>query len=237
VLFALRVPISFVVLIVAFFAGLAARGFAQRLVMRQRRPAWARNLTRRTSLVWLRPFVDPYGVVAALLGGAGWGMQVDINTVRSRPGARLVSSMAAGPVVLGALGVAALEAFRVLVPTAKVGDMNGRGVLDTVRGTAYARDHLHYVLGLGPVALYIAGVLWLTMAIVALVPLPPLDGGKFLFALGPTSPGWQKARYRLNDDNWGTVALIALMLPLIGWTPILLGVLSYGIDPLIRVLT
>ena len=195
-LYALRYPLSFVVLVVAFVLGLAARGFAQRLVSGQRRPAWARQLTRRRSLMWLKPYVDPYGFVGAIIGGPGWGTPVAVNNFRHRPGGRVIAQLLAGPVVLAVMGVGALEGFRQWSGY----KLSGSGVLlATLRGelfVGYGAKHARfdYVLGFGKVALFFAGTVWLTMAILAIMPLPPLDGGKLLF-------DWRHARSGGNAPN------------------------------------
>jgi hypothetical protein len=238
VLYALRYPFSFGVLVVALVLGLCARGIAQRLVSGQRRPAWARKLSRRRSLIWLKPFVDPYGCVSAAIGGPGWGTPVDTSASHQRPGARLIAQLLAGPVVLSALGVGALAAFRVWTGMS----IAGRGWLSAVfHGDAFigpfthfgSEPHFHYVLNFGQVALFLAGVEWLTMGVLAIMPLPPLDGGKLLFALGPRSMGWQQARYRLDEENWGTLILLILALPIIVRTPLLVSLLGKIVDPLV----
>lgn len=238
-LYALRYPLSFVVLVVAFVLGLAARGFAQRLVSGQRRPAWARQLTRRRSLMWLKPYVDPYGFVSAIIGGPGWGAPVAINNLRHRPGGRVIAQLLAGPVVLAVMGIGALEGFRHWSGY----KVSGSGVLlATLRGelfVAYGARHprFDYALGFGKVALFLAGTVWLTMAILAIMPLPPLDGGKLLFALAPRTLAWQRAQFRLDEENWGALILLILALPIIARTPLLVSFLAKMVNPLLGVVS
>jgi hypothetical protein len=242
VLYALRYPFSFVVLVAAFVVGLCARGLAQRLVSGQRRPAWARKLTRRRSLIWLKPFVDPYGWVGALIGGPGWGAPVELAGVRAGRAGRVILQLLVGPVVLAALGVAALEGFRAWTHL----DVIGPGTLfATFHGSAFvslptrvgSHPHLHYQLGFGQVALFLAGVEWLTMGVLAIMPLPPLDGGKLLFALAPKTLGWQRARFRLDEENWGALILLILVLPVLVRVPLLLSFLGHIVDPLVGLIT
>lgn len=234
-LYALRYPFSFAVLLVAFVIGLCARGLAQQLVSGRRQPAWARKLTRRRSLLWLKPFVDPYGCVAAIIGGTGWGSPIDVVPTRGRPSGRTVAQLLAGPVVLTALGLGALAGFG-----SWMGEVRGTGILRVVvNGDAFVAhpSHVHYQLGYGQLALFLAGVEWLAMGILAIMPLPPLDGGKLLFALAPKTLGWQKAKYRLDDENWGVLILLVLALPVIVSTPILITFLGHIVDPLVQVIT
>lgn len=233
-LYALRYPFSFGVLVLAFVVGLCARGIAQRLVSGQRRPAWAKRLTRRAGLRWLKPYVDPYGCVAAAIGGPAWGPPVDVPAVRGRPPGKVVGQLLAGPIVLAGLGFAALAGFHAWAG----GLHHPAGILEaTYHGELFVAypSHIHYLLGYGQVALLLAGVEWLAMGVLAIMPLPPLDGGKLLFALAPKTLGWQKARFRLDDENWGVLILLILALPVLVRTPLLVSFLGHIVDPLVGV--
>ncbi|MDQ1485035.1 MAG: hypothetical protein QOJ62_728 [Actinomycetota bacterium] len=229
-LYALRYPLSFAVLVVTFFAALAIRGYAQRLVSRRRQPAWVRANTRsRRTSAWLKPFIDPYGCVAAALGGVGWGAPVDITDPRDRRGQR-VAQLLVGPIVLAGIGLGLLAAFRAWSHIGR----QPFGLLDVVHGAAWASSSLHYVLPFGQVALFLAGVEFLAMGILALVPIPPLDGGKLLFALAPRRGGWQRAGYRLDEENWGVLILLVIGLPVLVRKVLLVSLLGAMVDPLVR---
>ena len=233
-LYALRYPFSFGVLVLAFVLGLSAHGIAQRLASGQRRPAWAKRLTRRAGLRWLKPFVDPYGCIAAAIGGPAWGPPVDVPAVRGRPSGKVVAQLLAGPIVLVGLGFAALAGFR-----AWTGELpHHAGILQAAyHGELFVAypSHIHYEFGYGQIALLLAGVEWLAMGVLAIMPLPPLDGGKLLFAVAPKTLGWQKARFRLDDENWGVLILLVLALPVLVRTPLLITFLGHIVDPLVGV--
>ena len=54
------------------------------------------------------------------------------------------------------------------------------------------------------------------LCVVSLIPVPPTDGGRILFTLGPNSPGWGNARYQLQERNFGLAILLGLlMLPIL----------------------
>ena len=232
-LYALRFPLSFVVLVVAFVIGLYVRGVVQRLVAGGRRPAWARDLGRRRALGWVRPVIDPYGCVAAAIGGPGWGSPVEVGNFARKPPARVIGQLLAGPLVLAALGVGALATFRAWSGADFGRELSWlREMYDGAPHFLVGGSHIDYVGNFGQVALLLAGVEWLTMGILAIMPLPPLDGGKLLFALVPRSPGWQRAHYRLDEENWGTLILLILALPIFG-EPILVSFLSTMVDPLV----
>jgi membrane-associated protease RseP (regulator of RpoE activity) len=93
-------------------------------------------------------------------------------------------------------------------------------------------------LPLGSRVLLLAGLVHLYVGLLSLVPLPPLDGGRLLFALAPRTLGWQRAQDYLVERNLGTAAvLVLLFLPLGGRLPLLLAVLSAVGRPLVRLLS
>ncbi len=55
-------------------------------------------------------------------------------------------------------------------------------------------------------------VTFASLFIVSLIPIPPADGGRVLFGLGPQSPSWRKAEYQLRENNVGIVILLAAIL-------------------------
>jgi hypothetical protein len=236
VLYALQYPLSFVVLLVTFVVGLVARGLAQRLVSGERQPAWVRANKARRNAQWLKPYLDPYGVVAALLGGLGWGAPVDISDPRVRSKGRRAGQLLIGPVVLGGLGVGLLAAFRawtgLTFTGSKVPILNS-----VVTGSAFVTNsHVHYALPFGQVALFLAGVELLAMGVLAILPMPPLDGGKLVFVLAPRSPGWQKVRFRLDEENWGMLVLLLFGLPVLFRRLILVAIVGSIVDPLVRLI-
>jgi hypothetical protein len=236
VLYALQYPLSFVVLLVTFVVGLVARGLAQRLVSGERQPAWVRANKARRNAQWLKPYLDPYGVVAALLGGLGWGAPVDISDPRVRSKGRRAGQLLIGPVVLGGLGVGLLAAFRawtgLTFTGSKVPILNS-----VVTGSAFVTNsHVHYALPFGQVALFLAGVELLAMGVLAILPMPPLDGGKLVFLLAPRSSGWQKVRFRLDEENWGMLVLLLFGLPVLFRRLILVAIVGSIVDPLVRLI-
>lgn len=138
--------------------------------------------------------------------------------------------------MLCALGFAALAGFHAWAGVS----VHFSGILEATYhgelGVAHP-SHIKYELGYGQIALLLAGVEWLAMGILAIMPLPPLDGGKLLFALAPKTLGWQRARLRLDDDNWGVLILLILALPVLVRTPLLITFLGRIVDPLVGVVS
>ena len=207
---ALGDPVSFLVLLASFVVAVTAHGWAQTVVAGGAGPVGGAR--RVGPLRWdPRRQLDPFGSVAGLLAGVGWGSPPEAPDRRRR--GRLVAVLLAGPTVNLGLGVAALVGFRLL----------GGGGLPLVTSAL-----LQYGATGGGAAvrgLLLFGLMNLYVGLLSLVPLPPLDGGRLLLGLGPRSAGWQKAEYHLVEQNLGVVALLVLLLVPLGGSQALLPVL------------
>jgi hypothetical protein len=259
VLYALRYPFSFGVLIVTFAVGVTVRGLVQQLVSGERRPKWVRANTKRRRSTWLTPYFDVYGAIAALLGGIGWGTPVDTSDPRHRSKGRRVAQLLLGPIVLAGLGAGLLLVFRAWT---HVGSLGGAGDLKAIyrsetslyavsTGQSFAgvsrhlfagsvpgdlHSHVRYALPFGQVAVLLAGVELLAMGVLAILPMPPLDGGRLLFALTPRSGGWQRVRFRLDEENWGLLILLFCSFPVIFRRVLLISILGAIVNPLVRLI-
>ncbi|MFP5219299.1 MAG: hypothetical protein ACLGIG_06115 [Actinomycetes bacterium] len=216
-LYALGHPVSFVVLLVAFVVAVTLHGWAQAVaaVRAGEREPVLEQRTRPDP----RRHVDPFGAIAGAVSGTGWSRQTELSPRRSR--GALVGVLLAGTVVNAVVGLAALVAYRLA---------GGPPV-------PLSLQHLQHG-GEGEVALlalYLFGLSNVAVAALSLVPLPPLPGGRLLFALAPTSAGWQQARYRLQEQNIGTAILLALLLiPLGGPQPLLPTLLDTVLSPALQ---
>jgi len=227
VLYALRHPVALLGLAVGFLLGVAVRGLVQtRLAARLGdRSALAQGQGRFD----LRRELDPFGAVAAALGGVGWGRPVERPSyVRKDTRGRLLAVLLAGPAALAVLGGLLLAAYAAVGGPALAGTgIVSVTVADTVHGSYVAPTP-------GQTLLLFASVELLTMAVLALIPMPPLDGGRILFLYAPRTRGWQKAEYHLVEQNIGTVILLALLLiPLAGQGPLLLFLLDVILRPVL----
>lgn len=182
----------------------------------------------------MKSFIDPHGAVVALLAGIGWGPSapegsgaVAAGYARSRPGAKVRRSLIllAGPAANLVLAGIALLAYRLVDGPAAL--LRVVSVTDVVHGSVTG-------IAAGPTALLLLAVVSLSTGLLALAPIPPLDGGRLLFLLGGSTPRWQRAEYELSDHNWGTViVLVLLLVPLGGQSGVLVEVVDAAARPLL----
>ena len=214
---ALGTPPAFLGLLVGFLLAVVLQAYTQ--------AAAARSLGDRAAfrrLGGVRRVLDPFGAVAAALGGVGWGVTPEIP-LRSR--GRLALALLAGPVAVAAAGLLALLVFVLVGGPADVLTGTGPGtVLGGIDGPAAQL----FFLALG---LELLGT-----AVLALVPLPPLPGWRLLELASTGSVGWQRAREYLVEKNLGVLALlILLILPLGGSAPLLLAIVDTATGSLLEV--
>lgn len=237
-LYALRHPVALLVLAAGFVAAVTLHGWVQaRLAgFAGERTGRAAGRTRLDP----RRHVDPFGAVAAVLGGTGWGAPVTVPMSRpvsrpmSRPtaftrhrspgGARLVAILLSGSVLNLAVCAASVACYLMLGGDAL--SLQAASVSGLLHGDVGRVDAATGVL--------LFGVANLAVGLLALVPIPPLDGGRLLFAFGPRSRGWQRAEHVLAEQNWGVGALLLLLLlPIAGERPLLLALLDVVGGPLL----
>ena len=212
---ALGTPLAFVGLLLGFLLAVLIQAYVQAATARALgdRPAFRR-------LGGIRRVLDPFGAVAAALGGVGWGVTPDIP-LRSR--GRIALALLSGPVAVVAAGLLALLAFALVGgPAAALPGIGPSTVLRGIEGDA------------APVFFLALGLELLGTAALALVPLPPLPGWRLLELASTGSIGWQRARDYLVEKNLGVLALlILLILPLGASTPLLLGLVDTAVGSLL----
>ncbi|HVQ95150.1 MAG TPA: hypothetical protein VMU51_29220 [Mycobacteriales bacterium] len=205
---ALGSPSSFAGLIVGFLVALVASAYAQ--------AGTARLLGDRAAIRrvgGLRRVLDPFGAVAAALGGPGWGVTPEIP-LRSR--GRLAVALLAGPVAVALLGAVALVGYLLVGGNRLI--LSGIGITNALDGFDGPAEQVFFI----SLALEL-----MAMAVLALVPLPPLPGWRLLELASTGSLGWQRARHYLVDNNLGVLALLVLLIfPLGGSHPPLLLILD-----------
>lgn len=188
---------------IGLLAGVLAHNLAQAYAAR-----WARDPATRlaggTSFDPRRHF-EPFGVIAMVFSAVGWPRPITLSEPRGRAGrGRYIGVIATGPLAMLLVGLVFLALFRLAGGEAAVFN------LELAHNVALRVElPIRYVL-------QVAGVTCLRLAALQLVPLPPLDGARVLWVFVPRSAGWQKARYNLEEQNWGLGILILLVLPIFG---------------------
>ena len=219
-LWALGNPASFLLLLLGFLLAITLRGVVQAAIAsRQGDAGPAREGCLRPDP---RRHLDPFGGVAAAIAGVGWGRT--LGRVDRRRRAALVTLTVLPSGVLVAVGLGLLVAFA------------GRTGLSVGTGASALLRH-GSGLAVADSALLLVGLMLVFVALLCLVPLPPLDGGRLLFGLAPQTPGWRKAEFYLAEQNYGTAVVLLLLLPLGGSTTLLLSVLDTLAGPLLRLVT
>lgn len=223
-LYSLGSPVSLVLLLLAFVLAVTVHGTVQSLVA-------ARHGDRQLAAEGRRKpdprvHIDPFGAVAGLIAGVGWSKPVEPPD-RQRRGA-MVAVLLSGAVANIVLGLIVLAAFRAVA-----------GPLPSInRGWVGLLQYGFDAGSLAERALLLTGLSLLFFGFLALVPLPPLPGGRLLFGLAPRTSGWQKAEYQLVERNIGVAVLLALLLiPLGGPQALLPTLLDTLVGPLVALVT
>jgi hypothetical protein len=196
-LFALAQPVVFLGLLVAFLLALLVRAYAIRISGR------SLGLTPRGESIAPRPRedIDPFGAVAAAVGGTGWGKGIDVDEVpRLRGRGRAAWVFAAGPIAVLILSQLLLLAFRLVYP--------GSFALALYRPSNVFGGQITAEYGAQFLLALAVGVL--AFGLLALIPVPPLDGFGLLW-LAFRRPGHGMLWYRLwfEHKNLGVVILLA----------------------------
>jgi hypothetical protein len=223
-IYALREPAILLGLLAGFLLGVPLRAELQRRVTRPRGLRGRRGLSavggsRRPGLGW-PGYLDPYGAVAALLSGAGWGPRVEAK----RTPATDAMMLAAALVAHGALTALGLAAYVAAGGTLQ--RVHGLDVSSVLHGESFVHDLINTGSFGRDVALGFAMVN-LACGILALIPIPPLELGVIVWSRLPRSPGARRVAFHVLEEQWGVaVILLLLLLPLAGQPPALLAVIN-----------
>lgn len=196
-LFHLAEPAALLGIAVAFLIGLYAHDAAQVLVARLVRDPSPLRSGRLTTA--LKNRLSPYSGLAVVIVGHGWAESVPMNDVWRKRRFHNAAAVLAGPLAYLLLALGSLALFQILGDSAAI-DLGSRVTEVTVPDSFAAELTLWLAVTFG------------SLFIVSLIPVPPTDAGRLVFMLGPNSPGWRNAHFRLTDGNIGLVILLALLL-------------------------
>ncbi len=210
-IYAVAHPVALLGLAVGFVVGAAVHGWLQAVAARR----LGRAVVGRERLTPdPRRHLDPYGTVAAVLTGVGWTAPLRFVA------ARRVTWRAAGVAVVGPLANLLLAAVGVagyVGAGGSLADLSSWPVYSTLHGSTGAPTGAQTVLQ----AFAVENV---AMAVLCVVPVPPLEAGQLAFARTPRNPGWARFAYRLSEENWGVLVLLLLLfIPLGTQAPALLA--------------
>jgi hypothetical protein len=222
-LFALRQPATLLGLVLGYAAGCFLRATLQRAFIGGSRS------TRRGHLQLAKApqsWLDPFGTVAALLAGIGWSPRPVLSRGKPR---QLWTMVAIAVVVHGVLAAAGIAGYlgaggvKLAFPfVSSIGVWHGTQI---VAASFTQRVALGF------------GIENLGCGLLALVPIPPLELGVALWSTLPRSPGARRMAYRVLEEQWGIVVLLALLLiPLAGEQPALLQLVGSLADRIVHAL-
>ncbi|MBU1629744.1 site-2 protease family protein [Patescibacteria group bacterium] len=176
-------PLVFLIWIFAILIALSVHEFSHALAATLQGDQTAKNMGRLT----LNPVahVDPLGILALILAGFGWGKPVPFNTYNLR-------NQKWGPVFIAFAG----PAMNLVVATVAV---------IILRFAAPALGDANLLVQL----LFLLVFLNLALLLFNLIPIPPLDGSKFLLAV-LSKPS--QAHIRLFLETRGPFLLIGLII-------------------------
>ncbi|HVE97909.1 MAG TPA: site-2 protease family protein [Mycobacteriales bacterium] len=207
-LFFLDQPGPLVGIVLGFLVGVVAHAVVQAVLADRMGDRQARVAGRISADP--RRHLDAFGVVTMLIAGVGWGKPVPFDDRRLGRG-RFLLVLAAGPLAQVVLAAAAFAALRVVAA-------DGR------------------LAGFAAQALLFFALVNVASAVLALVPLPPLEGNRALWVLAPTTGGWQRARYYSEEQNYGQAALVVLLLPIFSGVGLLMRLVYAVSRPLVDLL-
>jgi hypothetical protein len=219
-LFALRQPATLLGLVLGFAVGCFLRVTLQQLIVGGRNSSRSTGRALRAPMTWL----DPFGLVGALLAGIGWSPRPVLNRSKPRQVWAMVVVAVGVHAALAAIGLAAYVAaggLRIAIPFAST--------ISVLHGTQVIATTFAEKVALG------FGVENLGCGLLALVPIPPLELGVALWSTLPKSPGSRRIAYRVLDEQWGIgIVLVLLLLPLAAEQPALLQLVGTVGDRILR---
>jgi hypothetical protein len=207
-LFALRQPPTLLGLLLGLAVGCYLRAALQQAVI-----GGPRSLRRlRDPKVW----IDPYGIVGALIGGIGWSPRPELSRFKPRQVWTVTVVAVLAHAVLAAIG---LELYVIAGGSREL--LTFTDTISVLHGTQPFAITFAEKVALG------FGIENLACGLLVLIPIPPLELGVALWSTLPRAPGARRLAYRLLEESWGVLAiLVLLVLPLAGEQPALLQLIG-----------
>jgi hypothetical protein len=152
---------------------------------------------------WLKPQpkrqLSVFSGIAVLLAGWGWAEQIPMNDRWRARRFHVVTALMARPLVYALLCLASIIGVR----AADVGvGLSLSGTQPVIESSGGFAVDLLFAMATGFAAL----------CVTSLIPCPPTDLGRVIFTLGGNSMSWQRARYQLEERNFGVGIVLGLLL-------------------------
>ena len=189
-LFVLDKPALLLGIIAALYIGVVVGGAATVLTAR----ALGDPMGQRSGFLSLNPakHVQIYSAVSMVLAGYGWAETVPLNDRWRARRFHVCAAVLARPVAYALPSLGAIAGAKAInVAYAVIVDRIPKGLAGTLTATG-----LHESF---PAELLLQmAVVFASLCVISLIPLPPTDLGRVIFTLGGTSMGWHQARYQLE---------------------------------------
>jgi len=198
-LFVLDKPALLLGIIAALYIGVIVGGAATVLTAR----ALGDPMGQRSGFLSLNPakHVQVYSAVCMVFAGYGWAEQVPLNDRWRARRFHVCAAVLARPVSYALLSLAAVAGAGATKAPGYVEGLNRIPETLTGNGIPFLTQFLLQM-----------ALVFASLCVISLIPVPPTDLGRVIFTLGGTSMGWQKARYQLEERNLGLAIVLALLL-------------------------
>lgn len=221
-IFQIGEPLVFLGMGLGYVVAVLVHNLAQSLAARSIGDPVTRMSRRR--LVDPKQEFEAFGIIVMIVAGLGWGRPVPLTEPRNRGArkGRYIAALLAGPaadLLVGSICVAAYA------------------LLSGIDPQGSERFDLGSNVNAGTTLLGLVGVLCIAIGFLYLIPLPPLDGARIMWALAPPTAGWQKARYNLEEQNYGLGALVILSFPLFSGQGLIVRIVYAVAQPFIDLIT
>lgn len=175
----------------------------------------------------LHGWLDPYAAVGAALAGTGWAPRPEVRRgFGSSERRRLWIVAGVSVLVPGALAAVGLAGY---CAAASRGLLPFFSTTDVLHGSQFIAGSTLQRIALG------FGAENLAMALLSLVPIPPLATGVAAWSTFPRTSGSRRLAYHLLEEQWGiAVVLVLLILPLAGEQPALLALVGTVADAIVH---
>jgi hypothetical protein len=199
-LLALRQPATLCGLLIGFAVGCLLRVAGERLVARGVRGV-AKVRYGEPRLREPRAWLDPFGVVGALLTGLGWSPRPEPR--HDRPG-QVWAFVLVAVLVHGLLAVGGFAGYFAAGGTKAILQLTP--MLSVLHGTQPFAASFAQRAALG------FGMENLGCGLLVLLPIPPLELGVALWSRLPKNLGARRLAYHLLEEHWGVAAVLVLLL-------------------------